>query len=706
MKLVNVSKTYHNKANTTLALDDINLEISTSGMHFIVGPSGCGKTTLLNIIAGLDTSYDGIVEIKGIVEYLTQETMLFENLSVLDNLLIVSDDRDKISELLGMYHIINPLQKVKYLSVGEKRRVQILRSFLSDASYLVCDEPTASLDYDNQLLVMDALKDLSKEKCVIVVTHQIALVEQYSDRTIMMGKACIKKDISYNASETHTYFSFNYRKKVSHHISYLIKKMNSRKAETIFQICILFSFIFLVYLGTFFYGNLSESNLNTMRWINAKNVIVTQPIASLNENSPNPINPDLFYEYDLYHLDDLETVEQNIDGIVASRIGWDIEKFDTSPYGCSYIPRETLEDIIPLLEKYEKEYLETQVEPFPLYSMLYDLYKKGTHLENVFSNYSNYRGLHLEDDGMVYKPIPHMYFIRTERGMDVVPYQLFENASLELMYGTMPSSDNEIVLSKNLALTLQKERQLNSIYELIGDTVEITFGYFKKDVIDVLVLENNRVEFVISGITYAYSDYENQLFFRDGAYLNLLEELCLFDASVATYQYMTFLIDPTYDENLVADQLNHLLKSQKSEFIPYAQIELQLEESYHNPWVMRGFIVFGFMAVCIIIICKAIILRTRTKKENLLLNRYGYSLIRLDLLETSFLSTIVFMIQMAILPLLCDKLNLLANSLGVSNIVYYDAKQFIQIYAGIFLVILLVRGVLYAFRTKKYLKKI
>lgn len=105
MKLQNISKTYHNKNNDVIALNNINLSFSSQGMTFIVGESGCGKTTLLNIIAGYDKDYEGTLEIEGKVECIEQEIMLMENMSVFDNLLLVSGDREKINVLLEHFQL-------------------------------------------------------------------------------------------------------------------------------------------------------------------------------------------------------------------------------------------------------------------------------------------------------------------------------------------------------------------------------------------------------------------------------------------------------------------------------------------------------------------------------------------------------------------------------------------------------------------------
>ena len=105
MKLSHIHKVYHNKNNDIHALKDINLTIANQGLTYIIGPSGCGKTTLLNIISGKDKDFDGQVENSSLVECVEQNIHLIENMSVLDNLLLVINDQNKIMEMLEHFEL-------------------------------------------------------------------------------------------------------------------------------------------------------------------------------------------------------------------------------------------------------------------------------------------------------------------------------------------------------------------------------------------------------------------------------------------------------------------------------------------------------------------------------------------------------------------------------------------------------------------------
>lgn len=182
MKLTNINKTYHNKNNNVTVFQNLNLEIPDKGCITIYGESGSGKTTLFALIAGIDKNYEGIIDNNKKIEYLYQEIDLFENLSVYDNLIMVNSANKKIDALLNKF-AMNTLknQKVKKLSNGEKRRVQIMRSLLNTPDLLLMDEPSASLDQKNTTIVCDMIKQLSKEIAVIITTHEEALFDNVAD---------------------------------------------------------------------------------------------------------------------------------------------------------------------------------------------------------------------------------------------------------------------------------------------------------------------------------------------------------------------------------------------------------------------------------------------------------------------------------------------------------------------------------------------
>lgn len=198
LKLENINKSYNNE----LILKNINLYFENTGFISILGPSGSGKTTLLNIISGLIKPDSGTIQYNNLLlnkfnrkswdsfrtynlSYIFQDYKLLEDITVIDNIKIVTNNNNKIKQLLAKLEI-NKIQKQKVnkLSGGEKQRVAIARALANDPDILLADEPTGALDTINSVKIMNILKEISKNKLVIIVTHNIELAKKYSDKII------------------------------------------------------------------------------------------------------------------------------------------------------------------------------------------------------------------------------------------------------------------------------------------------------------------------------------------------------------------------------------------------------------------------------------------------------------------------------------------------------------------------------------------
>lgn len=199
VKIINGCKEYKGK-NKTIALKNINLTFPETGLIEICGASGSGKTTLLNCIAGLDklTSGEIIGCKKEDVGFIFQDYALIDNMSIYDNLKIAYDISNKelsIEQALTNVNIDVPLdKKVNELSGGQKQRVAIARALIISSKIIIADEPTGNLDNDNSITIAKLLKDISKNKLVIVVTHDKTLFEDYADRIIVIDDGQVVSD--------------------------------------------------------------------------------------------------------------------------------------------------------------------------------------------------------------------------------------------------------------------------------------------------------------------------------------------------------------------------------------------------------------------------------------------------------------------------------------------------------------------------------
>ena len=279
MYVFRLSKVYHNKDHTSkCALNNVDLEFTTCGMVVILGPSGCGKTTLLNILAGRDKDYEG--EVKGLMksDIIDQDFRLFESLTVLENLKIVSKDDTKIMSLLTSFKMEDLKdKKVKKLSNGQKRRVQVIRSLLLDRDLLLCDEPTAALDNELATIIMEALKEYSKDHLVIMSTHDIALAEKYADRLIKIDEGKILSDEVIDKAQAIVHHKTKPRPKTGDHLSFIFRYIRSRSAFFLFSSFFFVVILALTYLAYSLFMTISANSSEIISFRKHTNLIVSEP---------------------------------------------------------------------------------------------------------------------------------------------------------------------------------------------------------------------------------------------------------------------------------------------------------------------------------------------------------------------------------------------------------------------------------------------
>ena len=220
LKLVDIKKAYGDKDFIVPALKGISLEFRKSEFVSILGPSGCGKTTLLNIIGGLDKYTSGDLIINGrstkdyqdknwdayrnrTIGFVFQDYNLIPHLTVVENVelaLTLSGEKKavrreravKALELVGLSEHIK--KKPNQLSGGQKQRVAIARAIINNPDVILADEPTGALDSKTSIQIMEILKEISKDRLVIMVTHNNDLAEQYSTRIISLLDGVVTND--------------------------------------------------------------------------------------------------------------------------------------------------------------------------------------------------------------------------------------------------------------------------------------------------------------------------------------------------------------------------------------------------------------------------------------------------------------------------------------------------------------------------------
>ncbi len=210
LKLNNIKKNYETGNESVKALKGINIEFRENEFVSILGPSGCGKTTLLNIIGGLDHYTSGDLIIDGIstkkykdrdwdtyrnhrIGFVFQNYNLITHQSVLSNVELAltlsgvdkQTRRKKAIEVLEKVGLKDQMyKKPNQMSGGQMQRVAIARALVNDPDILLADEPTGALDTKTSVQIMEILKEISKDRLIIMVTHNPELAQKYSTRII------------------------------------------------------------------------------------------------------------------------------------------------------------------------------------------------------------------------------------------------------------------------------------------------------------------------------------------------------------------------------------------------------------------------------------------------------------------------------------------------------------------------------------------
>ena len=220
LQIKHICKEYRTGSLVQKALDDVSLNLRDNEFVAILGPSGSGKTTLLNIIGGLDRYDSGDLIINGIstkkykdrdwdsyrnhtIGFVFQSYNLIPHQTVLANVELAltisgigkTERRRRAKEALDKVGLGNQIhKKPNQMSGGQMQRVAIARALVNDPDILLADEPTGALDSDTSIQVMDLLREVARDRLVVMVTHNPELAEKYATRIVNLRDGRIRSD--------------------------------------------------------------------------------------------------------------------------------------------------------------------------------------------------------------------------------------------------------------------------------------------------------------------------------------------------------------------------------------------------------------------------------------------------------------------------------------------------------------------------------
>lgn len=322
LTLKNIKKIY--EQSDEAVLDDINLTFNRDEFVSILGCSGAGKSTLLNIIGGLDDKTSGKLLINGKdiykrddlnldyyrknnVGFIFQNYNLIEHLTVYENVmlpLLLTNSKNKHKRVLkildktGLKEKKN--SKICDLSGGQKQRVAISRALINNPDIILADEPTGALDYKTGYEIMNLIKKLSKNKLVIMVTHNKVLAKKYSSRIIYLDKGRVISDTN-PSKKKKIYFNMKYNGRnlsIKNALLYSIKTIKAkRKSFLLTSLASSIGLILVALIISVSNGLKKEMNSYEKNVLSSLPIVIPSVKTKISDKSKIPKNKLYSYDY-------------------------------------------------------------------------------------------------------------------------------------------------------------------------------------------------------------------------------------------------------------------------------------------------------------------------------------------------------------------------------------------------------------------------
>ncbi len=499
--LNNITKIYHNKRGDYEALKNFSLSFAENkGLTFILGPSGSGKSTILAIMAREDQDYEGYVQESGKVVYISQEFRLMENMSLLENLLIIDDDIEKIMSFIKELGLEDSCHaKVFKLSNGQKKRVELIKALLLQPDILLLDELCSALDYEVKHKVMHILKQFASKMLVIMVSHDDDLAGEYADRIIRLHKGKIIEDKKIHEEVIEDYPKSDLKKSIKDHFRLTKMELHSRKLYYLLTVLVLVFSLSAILIGVNMYQTIRANNTELNVFTYGRNIITSQNDLS---QSSGKLNFCLFDAmdrrcnyiayFDIYTPHLLSSFIEEHPEIIMVRASWNQNKIKG--------------------EDFYKEYPEL-IGSFANYYFLNDIQlaqNDGLHVTSyVLESGEKMIGILQEVWNLIPSSSPFLmldespraslikgngdyygedsytmtYSFKDEDQRSLYPenqinfYYLRHDYEPPLLSGTMPAKEDEVIIDRTVADLLVKRWNLQEYQELLGKKINI--GIFR-----------------------------------------------------------------------------------------------------------------------------------------------------------------------------------------------------------------------------------
>lgn len=674
MKLIHINKTYYNKNNKVHALKDINLDLSQNGITMILGPSGCGKTTLLNIMANRET-YEGTIESTSNFDYLTQDFNLFDEMSVLDNLLLVSHDKELILQYLNEFSLsLEKDRKVKKLSNGEKKRVQFIRALLHKPGLILCDEPTAALDHENIVLLMEEMKKISEDVQIVMVTHDIALAEQYGDRIITLDQGRVIKDEIIKGKKASVSGQKIKKKNLLETCNVVWKEITSRISDSLVTVLLMILCITTAFTVFNLQANVSSQSDYQSIFKKAENMVVSVPQEQSKDTGESFSGYTMKYSGlnvdDLFDYNDINQLIQDTPEIIG------VESWNSAQY---------------LDGDGELEYLRSEYDMEAYHTFTVDGVTRADGSLMEQADYPIEQPYMVSNDSEIYKNMQE--YVAATRGNVSKAYPEYvvsvfdivnDYAKLPLLCGTYPKED-EVLLDRNAADMYMELNGKDNYEDLVGETLSLDVLSYRN--IYCNEIENitwaDRITMKIAGVSGVENDFTTMIFCNNGYGENPIYKHYVTNIQSMKTDYVRFLLEPGSDYEAIASKINEYFAKDNVVLTQFKGKGLGKDQQFYaSP---EGFTIYGIVILGILIVMTIVMLvlkRRRLCKEKYILQSYGYKASVESLLRNVLLAVVACIITFILIVPFIN----FVNSFATAN--YY--QPFMSLHVGMLLIIALI----------------
>ena len=732
LKIKHLCKTYHNKSGDVTALLDIDLTIDNTGLYVILGPSGSGKSTLMQIIAGVDKDYSGDIDCKDKVIYMKQDIHLFDDMPLIDNIKLITDDKKIIDPLLKHFDLDKHIKKkVKKLSNGQKKRLELLICVLLKPDILLLDEPTSALDRDNANKIMRLLDGLSNVMTIIMVTHDIALAYDHAYKVIEIEDGKIEKIIAMNDSDnkriTHQRKG---KRKLKDHFGLALKELYSRLPYQLgYMVLLMVVSFFLIILINIFLSINSERDYTEV-FKNGENIIESLPDNKVMNDRDSELGFDDIYgsyaervasgisyhfkDYDKIKATDIKRSIQDDPNILAVNAFYDplyrdddqiideITTYYESSEDKAFYPLTHYDnDIVKIPEYKNTEYNKIYHELF-----ITDIDK---YIEVIKS------GVLKADSGIDLE--------RDARQNEVHIFTLVNtDEDLPIIMGTLPQTSDELLIDDNFAQILMKVYGIDNRKELVGKEIDVSsFSGFSKvkelsfvfsmpndtDIDIMTYIEENEAEgrdmsamrnyltnaqtsldsgnydyndflpfesfqYKIVGISSIENDDMAMGFCGGELFEGELWDYYIMDKEDLEFEYAEYILKPNTDYDASLTKLKNDLTLTGNDLYFQNEIIDDIVYSYEDITSLIPYL----LAILIISLFVLIIYRIsdikRIKKENFIFKRADYCRYKEVIIRISIIGIIVIALILVISYPLFDLINEVASGYNYMDLIVYS----------------------------------